>query len=222
MSRVLLCDDHSIFAEALAMALAARGQDVVAVTRTVPEGVARTVSEQPDVVLMDLHFADGPDGFSGMRAMAGLPHPPKVVLLSGAVGRRTLADAVAAGADGVVSKTEPLEVLLDAVERVAAGAFHVDPELLRGSLRPAPADLDHVQLSAQFLTPREREVLGRLVQGASTRELAQAMGVGVATIRTHVQSVLSKLGVRSRLEAVSVAVAHGLYDPPQRRVPVQS
>ena len=76
-----------------------------------------------------------------------------------------------------------------------------------------------VQLSAQFLTPREREVLGRLVQGSSTQELAEAMGVGVATVRSHVQAMLSKLGVRSRLEAVTLAVAHGLHEPPQARLP---
>ncbi|SDF22440.1 two component transcriptional regulator, LuxR family [Blastococcus fimeti] len=222
MSRILLCDDHEVFTGALAMALQARGQDVVSVARSVPEALSEAARTLPDVVLMDLHFAQGPDGLAGIRALVAEVSPaPKMVLLTGSVDRRTLTDAVAAGADGVVSKTEPLHVLLEAVERVAAGAFYADPELLRGSLRPPSAELDQVQLSAQFLTPREREVLGRLVQGSSTGELAQAMGVGVATVRTHVQSVLSKLGVRSRLEAVSLAVAHGLFDPPQRRVPEQ-
>jgi two-component system nitrate/nitrite response regulator NarL len=219
VSRLLLCDDHQVFADALAMALEARGEQVVAVTRTVPEALAQAAATHPDLVLMDLHFAGGPEGLAGVRTLVERPPAPRILLLSGAVDGRVLADAVAAGADGVISKSEPLDVLMTAVHRVASGEFYADSSLLRDSLRPAQADLDQVQLSAQFLTPREREVLGRLVQGSSTQELAEAMGVGVATVRSHVQGMLSKLGVRSRLEAVTLAVAHGLHEPPQARVP---
>jgi two-component system nitrate/nitrite response regulator NarL len=221
VTRVLLCDDHVVFADALAMAVAASGYEVVGVTRTVAEALAQARATQPDVVVMDLHFEHGPDGLTGVRALTGASPAPRVLLLSGAVDGRVLTEAVEAGADGVVSKADPLETVLTAVQRVAEGSFYADPELLRRSLRPSPADLDQVHLAAQFLTPREREVLGRLVQGSSTRDLAEAMGVGVATVRTHVQSVLNKLGVRSRLEAVTVAVAHGLHEPPLRRVPTR-
>lgn len=218
MTRILVCDDQTVFADALATALEARGLRVVAVARTVPEALARARSTRPDVVLMDLHFTAGPDGLTGIRALSAIEPAPRVLLLSGNVGDRVLADAVAAGADGVVSKGEPLEVLLTAVQRVAAGAFYVNTALLRTSLRPPTVTVDQVQLSAQFLTRREREVLERLVQGSSTAEMAEAMGVGVATVRSHVQAVLSKLGVRSRLEAVILAVAHGLHEPPQRQL----
>jgi two-component system nitrate/nitrite response regulator NarL len=219
MTRVLLCDDHVVFADSLALAVAAHGHEVVGVTRTVAQALAEARATRPDVVVMDLHFEQGDDGLTATRALTASSPAPRVLLLSGAVDGRVLTEAVAAGADGVVSKSEPLETLLSAVERVAGGAFYADPELFRRSLRPSPAQLDQVHLAAQFLTPREREVLGRLVQGASTQELAEAMGVGVATVRTHVQGVLTKLGVRSRLEAVSVAVAHGLHEPPLRRLP---
>jgi two-component system nitrate/nitrite response regulator NarL len=219
VSRLLLCDDHQVFADALAMALRARGQEVVAVTRTVPEALAQAAVTQPDLVLMDLNFAGAPDGLAAVRTLAERPGAPRVLLLSGEVDGRVLADAVAAGVDGVISKAEPLDVLLTAVQRVGSGEFYADSALLRDSLRPQHAELDQVQLSAQFLTPREREVLGRLVQGSSTQELAEAMGVGVATVRSHVQAMLSKLGVRSRLEAVTLAVAHGLHEPPQAHVP---
>ena len=218
MSRILLCDDHVVFADALAMALTAHGEQVVGVTRSVAEALVEVRATEPEVVLMDLHFGTGPDGLTGLRKLATGSSPPRFVLLSGAVDGRVLADAVAAGADGIISKAEPLNVLLSAVRRVAAGSFYADPDLMLTSMRPSSADLDQVQLSAQFLTPREREVLGRLVQGSSTAELADAMGVGVATVRTHVQSVLSKLGVASRLEAVTLAIAHGLQEPPQRRL----
>lgn len=222
MSRILICDDHVVFADALALALEGRGETVSAVTRSVPQALAETRATGPDLVLMDLHFATGPDGLAGIRALAELDPPPRIVLLSGGVDGRVLTEAVRAGANGVVSKAEPLEGVLRAIQLVVAGGFYADPDVLRGSLRPAPAELDEVQLSAQFLTSREREVLSRLVQGASTTELAEAMGVGPATIRTHVQAVLSKLGVRSRLEAVTLAVAHGLHEPPQRRLPSNS
>lgn len=222
MSRLLICDDHVVFADSLALALASRGEQVVAVTRSVPQALAETRATRPDLVLMDLHFAGGPDGLAGIRALVELDSPPRIVLLSGGVDGRVLTEAVRAGANGVVSKAETLDVVLRAVQLVAAGGFYADPDVLRRSMRPAPAELDEVQLSAQFLTPREREVLGRLVQGSSTIELAEAMGVGQATIRTHVQAVLSKLGVSSRLEAVTLAVAHGLHEPPQRRLPSNS
>lgn len=219
MTRVLLCDDHAMFVDALAMALEAGGDEVVAVARTVPEALARVRATEPDVVLMDLHFASGPDGLTGVRAVTAESPAPRVILLSANVDSSVLKEAVAAGADGVVSKTEPLGAVRRAVQQVAAGAFYADTRLLRRSLRPAPAELDEVQLAAQFFTPREREVLERLVQGTSTADMAEAMGVGVSTVRTHVQAVLSKLGVSSRLEAVLLAVSHGLVEPPQRRLP---
>jgi two-component system nitrate/nitrite response regulator NarL len=220
MSRILLCDDHEVFADSLAIALEARGEEVVAVTRSVEQGLAEARARQPDLVVIDLHFASGSTGLDGIRSLSGTSPAPRVVLLSSDSSREVLDAAVEAGADGVVSKAAPLATLLDALQRVAEGGFYADPELLKNSLRRPSAELDQVQLSAQFLTPREREVLGRLVQGASTAELSEAMGVGVATVRTHVQSVLSKLGVGSRLEAVTLAVAHGLFAPPSRRTSV--
>ncbi|MGY1608875.1 MULTISPECIES: response regulator transcription factor [unclassified Geodermatophilus] len=219
MSRLLLCDDHAVFIDALAVALEARGEEVVGVARSVPEALAAARATEPDVVIMDLHFSQGPDGLAGIRALTAGSPGVRVVLLSGAVDGRVLAEAVAAGAEGVVSKAEPFSVVLEAVRMVAKGAFYTDRELLRTTLRPSRADLDQVQLAAQFLTRRESEVLERLVQGSSTEEMATAMGVGVATVRSHVQAVLNKLGVRSRLEAVLLAVSHGLLELPRTRLP---
>lgn len=218
MTRVLLCDDEWVFVDALALALEAGGDEVVAVARTVPEALARLQATRPDVVLMDLNFAHGPDGLTGVRAVSKQFPDTRVIVLSGKVDSGVVKEAVAAGADGVVSKSEPLSAVRRAVEQVASGAFYADTRLLRMSLRPTPTELDDVQLAAQFCTPREREVLERLVQGTSTSDMAEAMGVGVATVRTHVQSLLSKLGVRSRLEVVLLAVAHGLVEPPARRL----
>jgi two-component system nitrate/nitrite response regulator NarL len=220
VTKVLLCDDEWMFVEAIAIALEKAGEEVVAVARTVPEALARARTTPPDVVVMDLHFGSGaPDGLAGIRALTSSAQAPKAILLSGKVDHDVLTEAVAAGADGVVSKAEPVSAIIRAVQQVAAGAFYADPRLLRRSLRPAPADLDEVQLAAQFFTRREREVLERLVQGTTTGDMAEAMGVGITTVRTHVQSVLSKLGVRSRLEAALLAVAHGLVEPPARRLP---
>lgn len=215
MSRVLLCDDHTVFAEALAVALRSAGEDVVAVTRTVPELLSAVRTHAPDLVVIDVHFAEGPDGLSGTRSLSSADPPVRVLVLSGAVDAAMVAAAVEAGADGVVGKSEPLQSVLRAVRTVSSGAFYADPLLLRRSLRATPAELDRVQLAAQFLTPREREVLGLLVQGASTRQLVDDLGIGSATVRTHVHAVLTKLGARTRLEAVAMAVAHGLVPPPE-------
>jgi len=119
-----------------------------------------------------------------------------------------VASARDAGVQGLAHKSQHVTDMVAILERVHAGEVFVDRSAMS---RPVPtADRDRTRRLAALLTPREREALCHLVQGLDTTQLARAMGVTWSTARSHVQSVLTKLGVHSRLEAATVAVRQGL------------
>lgn len=190
---IVLCDDHLIVTESWAALFRAHGHRVVATT-TDPDQVPELVTRlQPHVCVTDLLFGDeGPERvFEMIRRTSPLVD---VVVLSGASGFG--AEALAAGATAVGSKAMPSSDIVALVEgRRAEGALP----------RPAAAaPMPH------FLTEREIEVLQSLSEGDSTARMAERLGVRHATARSHVQSVLLKLGVHSRVAAVSVAVEEGM------------
>ena len=218
MARVLVCDDHVTFAEALAVVLRGGGHSVTPTT-TARDALAHAAAEPFDVVVMDLGLPGAQDGLGATRALVAAHPRLRVLLLTASADRRLVARAVDAGAEGVATKDQPLAAVLRAVAEVEAGGFYCAPHLLREALRPPSPATDLAHLTVALLTPREREVLARLVQGATTPQMAEAMGIGPATVRTHVQAVLTKLGVGSRLEAVVHAVAHGLVEGPAHPAP---
>jgi DNA-binding NarL/FixJ family response regulator len=120
--------------------------------------------------------------------------------------------ALRAGAAGFVLKEQSIDRILQALDRVVAGEAVVDSGLLRAALDvPSPRHSPESQ-RLRSLTPREREALRRITAGDSTREIARAMHVSESTARTHVQNVLTKLGVRSRLQAAALVAREGLAD----------
>lgn len=208
--RLVVCDDHRAFVEALATVLAQRGHSVVATADTPARAIAACQQHRPDMCLMDLGFPDA-DGLDGVAALAhdGITVLVLTAQLDGAVVR----DAFGAGAGGVVSKASSLDLLLTGIERVAAGEQYCDATLLRRVLGPQ-GRRDPAARLAGYLTRREREVLERMVRGESTAAMCAAMGVSVTTVRSHVQAVLSKLNVNSRLAAVAFATAHRIVSLP--------
>ena len=154
-----------------------------AVAGTVAALLQRVRAVRPDVCVVDRHFTDGD-----------------------AVVR-----ALESGAAGYVHKSRGVTALATAIHRVAHGEVVVDLPSWRGPKR-SPAAADAFRL-ATYLTKRERECLEMLVEGLGTAAMACRLGVSGTTVRTHVQSLLTKLGVHSRLEAASLAVRHGLLDP---------
>jgi two-component system, NarL family, nitrate/nitrite response regulator NarL len=209
--RLVLCDDHRLLADALATALHAHGHDVVAVTTTPESGYRAVVEHQPDVCLLDLSFP----GASGLDVVARITSAVpgcKVLMLSGRSDPDLVNSALKAGAAGFVLKDLNIERILRALDRVHAGEAVVDSNLLRAALSvPAPRRSTEGQ-RLRSLTPREREALRRIVGGESTKEIARAMQVSQSTARTHVQNVLTKLGVRSRLQAAALVAREGLTD----------
>ena len=213
--RIVLCDDHRLLAEALATALRAHGHEVVAVAVTPELGYQAVVEHRPDVCLLDLTFP----GASGLDVIARITaaHPGcKVLMLSGRADPDLVSAALEAGAAGFVLKQQGLERIQLALDSVFAGQAVIDPTLLEVALTvPAPRlGTERQRLSS--LTPREREALHRIVEGGSTKEIARAMRVSQSTARTHVQNVLMKLGVRSRLQAVALVRPEDFADGPDR------
>jgi two-component system nitrate/nitrite response regulator NarL len=208
--RVLLCDDHLLFLEVMRPVLEARGH-TVDLTTSVDEAIACVRERHPDIVVLDVGFPSG-SGIDGVRPIIELDSEVKVVVLTGLADPSVARDAIAAGVVGIAYKGRPLGETVQMLERVLHGETVIDGHAPRHPVEPdTPSEQ---QWLAGFLTPREKEVLARLVHGEGTIRIAAAMGVSQSTARTHIQSVLTKLGVHSRVEACSFAVRHHIVDVP--------
>jgi DNA-binding NarL/FixJ family response regulator len=206
--RLVLCDDHRLFAEPFGAALTARGHAVV-LTTTPAEGVAAVEEHAPDLFLVDLHFPEG-DAFDVIATVSRRRPRCPVVVLSGSFDQRDVTAAEAAGAAAFLRKDQAVSVIVETLERAAAGQDRLP--------RPAPSPGGRQRWGAGAplgsLTERERQVLDRLLEAEDTDGIARSLGVAPSTVRTHLQSVLLKLGVHNRLEAVNVALEAGLAAEP--------
>ncbi|GAB3963012.1 LuxR C-terminal-related transcriptional regulator [Actinoallomurus acanthiterrae] len=203
--RVLICDDHAVFADSLAVVLREKGHAVVGVVYS-PDAVLRLLPEvRADVCLIDLQFPTG-SVLSTLPTLVAAAPQTRFVVLTGSADPGTVEAALAAGVRGVAHKGQQAGEIADLLTRVHAGEVVVDPETAG---LPSRARTEAQRL-ADYLTPREREVLTRLVRGENTAGLARSMKITRSTARSHVQSVLTKLGVHSQREAVIVAARNGL------------
>lgn len=211
MIDVLVVDDHEMFAEALTLLLGRHpGVRLLGAASDAREALRLCEQEQPDVVLMDVDLPEI-DGIEATRRIRGSFPGTKVVIVTGIDDPVTVATALAAGASGYVPKTRAVDDIIDVVERAAAGEF-VMPEAdlapvlaeLRSG-RPSPSG----HLALRRLTQREAEVLRALAAGDGIPEIAERLGISALTVQSHVKNILAKLGVHSRLEAVTLAWRHG-------------
>ena len=209
--RVLVCDDHRVVAEGLAMVLGAQPDvEVVGVTGTVAEVRALATSLRPDVVLMDYALPDG-DGVAATAAIKAARPEVKVVMLTSFVDVEVLVAGIEAGCSGFVTKHKAADELTTAVPLAAQGEALVSPDMLARLLPRLRPSYHGV---GSDLTPREREVLDLLAQGESKEAIARRLFLSANTVRNHIQNVLGKLGAHSRLEAVATATREGLIPRP--------
>lgn len=196
--RVLVCDDHALMVRILSEHLRRDGFEVL--TAESPEQALEQQRATPaDLCVLDLRFANSAlDGVHALRGLLALTPRLRVLLLTGHADSALARRALAAGAHALLDKNQPLEVVRRAVRQLALGEVVPTPST-RG---PASAPPE--------LSSREREVLTLLVGGCSTPHIAAVLGISVQTVRKHVQRLLGKLGVATRLEAVAVAVRDGL------------
>lgn len=211
--RVLLVDDHTLFRSGIkALLQRQRGFEVVGEAGDGHEGVKRAKSLQPDVVLLDLHMP-GISGREAVQLITEGENPPRVVMLTVSEDADDLVETLQAGAQGYLLKNIDADFLLDAVRRAAAGEAVMSAQMtakLMASVRSAPRVVAAVQADHEKLTQREREILAFLAKGSANKEIARALDLAESTVKIHIQSILKKLGLASRVQAAVYAVEHGL------------
>ena len=206
--RVLIVDDHKLFAEAIRSTLSREGIEVLDIATTASEALASARRDPPDLVLMDIGLPDQSGLVLGARILEECPET-RVVALSALEDPWLVQEAVRTGFHGYLTKDIKVAQFVSSLRAVADGEVVVGARLARPVVGLRSRDRE-AELLARQLTPREREVLEMLTQGATGNDIARAMCITANTVRTHVQSILAKLQVHSRLEAAAFAVRHGI------------
>jgi len=209
---VLIADDHRAFGEALAIALGKEEDlQVLEVTADGATATEAAESQRPDVALIDLQMPDV-DGLETSRRIRSSSTETAVIILTGSEDELAIGRAIQAGAHGYLRKTATIQELADAVRRAHKGEplnprDEIELALRRlGRLRSRD---DDVAQRFDRLTPRELQILQLLADGRPPDEIAAELGVSRNTLRTHIQNVLMKLGVHSKLDAIVAAIRHG-------------
>ncbi len=225
--RLLVVDDHTLFRRGLT-ALLARDERVTVVAEAADAGEAlrHVAQHQPDVVLLDNHLP-GVHGIDALPQLLAAQPAPKVLMLTVSEDANDLARALSAGASGYLLKTAEGNELVDAIERVHRGESVVSPEMTgklvaayrqalatateappASSAAPAPAAQAAPAPAAgplSRLSPRERDILREIARGASNKEIARTLDIAETTVKIHVQHILRKLNLTSRVQAAVMA-----------------
>jgi DNA-binding NarL/FixJ family response regulator len=206
--RVLLADDQRVVREGLGTLLGLLdGIELVGTAADGEEVLALAARHDPDVVLMDLRMPRM-DGIEAIRRLAERGERPRTIALTTYADDASVLGALRAGARGYLTKDAGAEQIRAAVEAVARGEAALDPavqhHVLAALTDPAAAELP------DGLTPREAEVLALIAEGLTNTEIAERLVVSAATVKTHVNHIFAKAGVRDRAQAVVYAYANGL------------
>jgi DNA-binding NarL/FixJ family response regulator len=211
--RIVIADDQPLMRAGFKAVLEATGNiEVVAEAGTGAEAVEAAGRHRPDVVLMDIRMPE----MDGIEATRRLPRDRILILTTFGLDDYIIA-ALRAGASGFLLKDAPTAELVQAVRAVAAGDAVLSPAVTRRLLdqvgRRLPAAVTQSPAALAQLTDRERDVLGLLAGGLSNSEIARALVVSEATVKTHVSNLLGKLGLRDRVQAVIYAYETRLITP---------
>ncbi len=210
--RVVVIDDHTLFRRGLTALLAREpGFAVVGEAADGFEGIRAVAASRPDVVLLDLNMP-GISGLDALQAIRKDAPGAHIVMLTVSEDAEDLLAALRAGADGYLLKNIDSDFLVDSIRRAAEGESVISPEMtgklvrgVRAAAAPAPADA---------LSPREREILQHLAKGSSNKEVARALALAESTVKIHVQHILRKLNLTSRVQAAVWAIEHGVAPRP--------
>lgn len=207
--RLLVCDDHAVVRAGLCALLASTDDiEVVGEAAGGEEALAMAAHLRPDVVLMDLQLGSGMDGITATRRLtspdrAAKAPAPRVLVLTVFDTDADVSRAVAAGATGYLLKAERPEEMFAAIRDAAAGRTALSPSVV-GRM------VSHMRDPAPALSDRELEILGQLSRGLGNREIARALFISEATVKTHLGRIYAKLGVDTRAGAVAAATRHRL------------
>lgn len=213
MTKVLIVEDHTLFADAIRSSLEDLDMEVL---DPCADGVAalETVRrERPDLVLLDIGLP-GQSGLTVGRQILEAAPGTKVVALTAMEDVRTMREAMSSGFHGYLTKDVQLRQFVRSIRAVLDGQMVLPHRLARRATGIGSPEDEAATLLAQQLTSREREVLTLLASGANSGEIARRLTVSPHTVRTHVQGILTKLQVHSRLEAVAFALRHEIVEGP--------
>lgn len=221
--RVLIVDNQQLFTEALRTLLELEEDiEVVGEAYDGISGFDKIMSIQPDVAVVDLRMP----GLNGIEVAQRVKEqsrlPVRIVILTATEDDDFLTRAVEVGVEGYLTKDCAMDELAGAIRSVVAGETIIPPNRLKHLLRNLTnrdrKEANPGSYMASFLTQREKEVLARLVAGRSNKDIAEALFISQNTVRTHIQNILSKLGVHSKLEAVALAIRHNIVEVHSDRV----
>jgi len=218
--RLVIIEDHVMVRTALRVFFDQRPRlRVVGEAADRAAALAVAAREQPDIILLDLALGDT-SGLDLLPELCTAASAARVLILTGVTDPDLHRQAVSRGAVGLVRKGQSIEVLLQAIEKVHQGEVWLDPALIADVLSDmrrhrngGRSNPEEATIAA--LTAREREVIALVGEGLRTKQLAQRLFISEATVRHHLSSIFSKLGVADRLELVIYAYRHGLAQVPQ-------
>lgn len=212
MIELVIADDQQLVRSGFGMIIGAESDmSVVGEATDGAEAVRLVKTLQPDVVLMDVQMP-GTDGLEATAEITAMTDGPRVIILTTFERDDYVFTALRNGASGFLLKNAPPETLVEAIRTVASGDALLAPSVTRRLVeefarRPGAPTVSDV---ADSLTDREREVLVLLARGLTNAEIAEELFVGEATVKTHVSNVLTKLGLRDRVQAVVFAYENGV------------
>ena len=214
--RVLLVDDHQLLTDSLARLLAAEPDiEIMGIGGTVAEA-KQLAQERMDVVLMDYRLPDG-TGAEATRAIKARWPSARVVMLTAVQDDETVLESIQAGADGYLTKDRAVDDVVATVRSARAGETLLPRSVIIGiAQRVAEArDRQAERAPIEALTARELQVLQALAEGLATPDICDTLFISRNTLRTHVQNIMMKLHVHSKLEAVTVGLRLRIIDPPR-------
>jgi DNA-binding NarL/FixJ family response regulator len=208
--RVLIVDDHPVTRDGLRTAFSMADEvDVVGEAASGEEAVERVEETKPDVVFMDVRMP-GMNGIQATRAIRENHPDTRVILFTIDESRASVAEAIQAGVSGYLLKDASVQELINAARQAMAGKAVIHPSLTQ-------AFIEEVQLVERPggeapLSPREVELLQKIAYGATTKEVADQLGISFHTVKTHLERIFEKLGANDRAQAVAIAIRQGLVD----------
>lgn len=213
--RALIVDDHPVTREGLRTALEL-SEDVVVVVGEASSGeeaVDRARELSPDVVFMDVRMP-GMDGIEATRRIRQAAPDTKVILITVDESRGAISDAIKAGVSGYLLKDASADALIDAARNAVVGNAVIHPQLTKTFIEEVRmADASGSGGGAPGTTPlskREREILQKVANGSTTKQVATELGISPHTVKTHLERIFEKLGANDRAQAVAIAIRTGI------------
>jgi len=215
-TRILIADDHTIFRDGLRRLLESEPEfQVAAEAGDGAEALQLSQQLKPDILLLDLAMPRMP-GLETLRELSTQGSPVKTILLTAAIEKRQIVEALQMGARGVIMKDAATVLLMKGIRTVMNGQFWVGREAVADMvtyLRDKAAQQPPSPAKAYGLTKRELEILSTIVSGLSNKEIAQKFSLSEDTVKHHLTNIFDKVGVSSRLELALFALNHRLVEP---------